>query len=382
MASAHYSKSVTFPTHQSITNTAIIVGNPISTAFDAAHLTFVHEMISLFLRMESDIAAKGFDYLTVVNNGHALENHFLADKTAFLATPILTAQSNSNSSNQKIPLARRCYKYETEHVDPLYFRVDVGLIGLSSTSIGTPMGRPYADVTFSSDAAFLNVIDSVSLCSLASTSVVYGSLSGYSVKLSYTINDSSLAIYPLGLLRNSTFTTDTLGRSATGTTPINLPIGFIVSSANLYGALSPVQKIAVALTPPVFIGYSTESTTQFVPTGNAANYISKPPCIVTRELTETRCVFSLGCSGSVTPAPSRKFASQYTHTLSTGDVLIFDDLLIVSDPLCERLDFTEGTYQLAGNAVSAYVQPFLMPFIPSCPAWLSRTMTYVLGVKK
>lgn len=382
MSFSQYSKTATVPATTSTPAAGAVIGNPVSSVFASSQLDYVHEMIKLFIKLESDLADHGNQLLTVISGGSTLESFFIPDLTEFKTTPLQLTWTAVNA-NLEVPLAERRYKFGDSESLPLYIKITFGLMGVSATAGSYNSTRPYYSIEFSSNSTFSSIIKKRNFAVTCMSTQNVAVLANFESKLFYAFNENSISIYPLGLYATS-LNSNTLGRNAGFSAPYNVPAGFILNKSKCYAALSSQSFIATALLPCKFIGISTTiaASALGVISGSASN-IDEPALIVTPDLYETRSPALPPVGGTVAAAsPARKFASPYVMTLSNGTVIAFDGLLWMSDIYRDRIDFMEGSYQIGGQPVNAITMPLMMQHVPDGSAWLSNIGAFVLGLKK
>lgn len=380
-------KDLSVPATASVVAASAIIGNPLSSVYTAAQLSCAHEIVTLFLQLEADVAAKGFELLEVIPASTILETFFVADYNTFAASGLQQTWSAYNS-NLEVVFAERRYKLGKPGVNPSYMKIEVGMKGVAATASATShSARPFCTVSFYTTDNFSSEIGRRSFSLNNTASYISNASTAYVTKIGYMFNENNLAIYPMGYFTLATsINANIAGRVQGFSMPNHFVHGFVISLVNAYSPLTPVEKQIAALLPPQFntitTGNATPGATVF--SVNNTYVYSDGACAIALGTKEYRGVAVPPCdSGLVaSAAPSRMFISPYTHVLKSGAVLSFDGLFWLSDPSKDRLDFVESQVQIAGELREISILPNLMPTVNSTALWDTTIGQYVLGLTK
>ena len=379
-----FEKPVTMPGTVHVSSALAVVGNPISSVYPAAFLSCVHEMITLFLDMEAEMAAEGFDLLEVITESTVLETFFVDNLDTFKSSPLQTSWAASNNGNNEIILAERRYKLGKPGVLPLFLKVSVGIKGTSGTNAsGANISRPVCNLSFYPTDSFISPLVSRSLAVNNPTSYSSTVQGTYSSTFAYAFNDDSFIIYPMAHAINS-LNANILGRETGFSTAKNWQHGFAVGLASVYVPFSPEEKQMVALLPPQYSGASANGNATIAFGINSASGYADGAMIVTPETSEYRGPAVPPISSGVISgaAPGRKFIAPYTHSLISGSMVAFDSLVWISDPRRDLLTFSEATFFYAGDYREVLVMPNLMPNTADGSAWNSHLGQFTIGILK
>lgn len=380
----YFEKPVTMPGTVYVSSALAVIGNPISSVYPSAFLNCVHEMITLFLDMETKMNNMGFDLLEIIPASAELETFFVNDLDLFKSSPLQSSWPNSNSGNNEIILAERRYKLGKPGVLPLFLKVSVGIKGTSGTnSSGASISRPVCNLSFYSTDNFISPLVSRSLAVNNPPSYSSTVQGAYSSKFAYAFNDESFTIYPMAHAIN-TLSANILGRETGFSTALNWQHGFVIGQASVYVPFSVEEKQMVALLPPQYSGATTNGNAVNAFGINTSLAYGDGALIITPETSEYRgpAVPPIS-SGVISGAtPGRKFIAPYTHSLINGNMIAFDSLVWISDPRRDLLTFSEATFMYAGDYRDVLVLPNLMPTVTDGANWSSNIGQFTIGILK
>ena len=377
----HYHENILTMPATTITNSNVaIIGNPISSVYNAALLNYVHETIKLFLNMEADMTAKGFELLEVLPATTILETFFVDNLDTFKSSQLQSTWT-SIQGNLEVPLAERRYKLGKPGTTPLYMKVLIGLKGGTLASYDRAFTRQYCAFDFYSSEDFGVPISSRSLSVHAPSNFTLTEQSARSVKMVYAFNDHAFTIYPTTHAINS-LNANILGCEVGFSTPHHWQQGIVVGLATSYMPLAAEEKLMVALLPPQHMGSPTSGDAGLVFGITSTYAYYDGALIVTPWGAEYRGPavppISSGIIGGATPG--RKFIAPYTHSMLSGSMVAFDSVVWVSNPRRDMIGFSQALYKYRGETRNVTVVPNLMPTVIDTANWNTNIGQFAVGL--
>lgn len=358
-----------------------VVGSAISTAYNSGILDYTYKQIQLFRTLESDpdVIAQGL--IEPVETEGGLFDAFKAPTLAdYKATPLWTAFTGLNA-NTGVSTAKRRYLLKSPNAANLYMEVEVGVRGVGPTQNSyMSVQRPYIKLNFSNESTFASVICSkdFSVKDAYDNSSTSSGANGATGQLRYMLSKNTLVIY-CHFLHMTSVDYHALGKTQTFTRPFHIPLGVTISVGDYFTPLSPSAKAVFAITSPSYEAVGAGSANQY---GFAAA-ASKGSIIVHNQFFETRAISAPQAGGGAitTSNPPRNFVAPFTHIFGNGTILNCPDLVILSDPRRDTIDFIQANIMYGGVATEFAVLPMMQSHPNSNVDWMAPAAAFSLGLK-
>lgn len=141
------------------------LGSTVASCVPETVIACVENFASAMLAMENDLASNSFTQLEVLSQGTVGENIFQDILDGNIRTHVFTSNPTNSpvgraptlSSNKRLSIAERYYKFGDSETLPIYFKVSLGFIGTAVAS-GNRFARPFVSIEFYSSDLFISPI--------------------------------------------------------------------------------------------------------------------------------------------------------------------------------------------------------------------------------
>ena len=141
------------------------LGSTVASCVPETVIACVENFASAMLAMENNLASNGFTQLEVLSRGTVGESVFQDILDGNIRTHVFTSNPTNSpigksptlSSNKRLSIAERYYKFGDSDTLPIYFKVSLGFIGTAVAS-SNKFARPFVSIEFYSSDLFISPI--------------------------------------------------------------------------------------------------------------------------------------------------------------------------------------------------------------------------------